>query len=80
VLVLSQTPPTPTLTVTLAKGTPTVSWPANYTGWILQSSTNLTGHPAPWSTVPSSQYQTNGSVVSVTVTASGQQVFYRLYQ
>lgn len=80
VLVLSQTPLTPTLSFTSATATTTVSWPANYSAWTLQSTTNLFGKPPPWIAVPSSQYQTNASVISMTATSSAGTVFYRLYE
>ncbi len=76
-LVLSQIPLNPTLTFT---STNSISWPANYSDWTLQSTTNLAGHPPTWTAIPSSQYQTNASTISVTVTATGQNVFYRLQE
>jgi len=75
-LVLSQTPLNPTLTFA---GT-NISWPANYSNWTLQSTTNLTAKTPAWTTVPSSQYQTNATIISVTVTPAGQNVFYRLQE
>lgn len=78
VLVLSQTPLMPTLSFTVTDNTRIVSWPANYSAWILQTATNL--EPPAWTAVPSSQYQTNGSIISVNVTPSGRNAFYRLYK
>lgn len=80
VLVLSQTPVVPTLTFAVTNHTRTVSWPANYSAWTLESTTNLNGNPPAWVAVPLSQYQTNAAVISVSGTLSGGNVFYRLYK
>jgi len=76
VLVLSQTPLNPLLAFNAAN----ISWPENYSHWTLQSTTNLNGPASAWTTFPPSQYQTNGSVISVTATPTGQNVFYRLQE
>ena len=78
VLVLSETPPSPTLSFSVTNNTNTISWPANYSYWSLQSTTNLRANPLSWTAVSASQYQTNASVISVNVTPAGQSAFYRL--
>jgi xylan 1,4-beta-xylosidase len=54
-------PPAYFLPTTLSGGTVTVSWPTNYTGWILQ--TNFTGlnNSAAWGDVPGSGTNTQSS-------------------
>jgi 1,4-alpha-glucan branching enzyme len=78
VLVFSQTPLMPTLSFGVTNNVKTISWPANYSAWILQSATNI--GPAAWPAVSSSQYQTNGSIISLNVTVTNRNTFYRLYK
>jgi uncharacterized repeat protein (TIGR03803 family) len=54
-----------------------VTWPTNFTGYTLQSTTNLA--PANWGTVVPSPANVNGQYV-VTNSYSGAQKFYRLSQ
>jgi autotransporter-associated beta strand protein len=71
-------PTTPTnITVVVGTGTITLSWPASYTGWLLQSQTNLLGVGLAnnWSTVPGSA-AVNQMTMSVDLTKGT--VFYRL--
>ncbi len=78
-LILSQTPPVPPqLTLGLTNGVLTLSWPNTYGWWVLDSSPALTGNPAPWVQVPSTQYQTNAAAVFINPVASAGSVFYRL--
>ncbi len=80
VLVLSQTPVVPTLTFAVTNHAKTVSWPANYSAWTLESSTNVNGKSPAWTVVPLSLYQTNAAVISVSATSSVGNLFYRLYK
>jgi hypothetical protein len=80
VMVFSQTPLNPALTFTFTNNTKIISWPVNYSDWTLQSTTNLNANPSSWTTVPASQYQTNASTISVTVTPANQNFFYRLQE
>jgi hypothetical protein len=78
-LILSQTPPTPPqLALAQTNGIITLAWPKNYGWWELDSSPVLTGNPASWVKVPSSQYQTNATGVSINPVPSAGPVFYRL--
>jgi hypothetical protein len=76
-LILSQTPDAPPqLTIQSASGAVNIGWPSSYFEWGLAASAALDGTSA-WVQVPASQYQTNGTTVSITVTPlSGS--FYRL--
>src|SRR5207245_2462683 len=69
IVVLSQTPVTPALSFIHTNGAPMVCWPANYSAWSLETATNVSAG-ASWSTVPASQYQTNGGFISASVTSS----------
>jgi hypothetical protein len=64
----------PHLTVSLAGNQLTLSWPASYTGWLLQSNSmglqNLN-----WSTVPVSG---NANQMQITIQPNQTNVFYRL--
>jgi autotransporter-associated beta strand protein len=79
--VVSGVNPNPTsITATVSGSTLTLAWPADHTGWTLQSQTNTLGtglnpNPAAWVNVPGST-----SVNSVTITLDPTQpaVFYRM--
>jgi len=75
----SVTPPTtPTnLIFTVSNNGLTLSWPANYLGWVLQAQTNplTTGLGTNWVTVPGSSLVTTTNVPLV---ATNPAVFYRL--
>jgi 1,4-alpha-glucan branching enzyme len=76
-LIFSQAPNTPPqLTIAPAGGAVTVSWPFGYAGWVLEESASI-GNSS-WTEVPVSQYQTNATTVSVTVTPSSGNTFYQL--
>ncbi len=77
-LILSQVPSIPPLSITQTNNGLTVSWPISPPGWLLQSSSSLTGGLLAWSQVPVSQYQTNGTTVSINVSSPADTVFYRL--
>ena len=77
-LILSQISLNPALSITQTNGVLMVSWPATPPGWLLQSSSSLTGGPPVWSQVPSSQYQTNGTTLFINVSSPTDTVFYRL--
>ena len=78
VLILSQTPDVPPqLTIQSASGAVNIGWPSSYFEWVLAGNSALTGN-AGWVPVPGSQYQTNGSTISVTVPAPSGNAFYRL--
>jgi fibronectin-binding autotransporter adhesin len=79
VLSASAVPTTPTnLTYVVSPGNITLSWPASYLGWSLQTQTNLrsVGLSTNWVTVP------NSSTVTTTnfaVSPASPTVFYRLF-
>jgi hypothetical protein len=68
-------PTTPALTIASSGNNDNVSWPASFTGYVLQSTASL--NPANWKNVMLSPVTNNNSLV-VTVPASGLQGFYRL--
>jgi 1,4-alpha-glucan branching enzyme len=72
--VFSQQPSMPALGLTSSNGVMTVTWPANYSHWTLQSATSLTGN---WTAVSPVTLQTNSGNVSMSLTNSGFG-FYRL--
>jgi len=76
-LILSQTPGAlPELTIMLtANNTVMLSWPNSYSEWVLEESDSLNSD---WVQVPVTQYQTNTSLISVTVAPSSGNSFYRL--
>ncbi len=77
-LILSQTPDSPPrLTVTQANNAVNVAWPVTYSEWILATNVSLTGSGT-WGEVPSSQYQTNATTISVSVPSSTGKTLYRL--
>ena len=79
VMVLSQTALHPTLSLgTGTNNVKAVSWPANYSHWTLQSTTNLAAGSASWTAIPAAQYQTNAAMISVNLTPTGRTAFYRL--
>jgi len=75
----SVTPPTtPTnLTFTVSNNSLTLSWPANYLGWVLQAQTNSLGAGlgTNWGTVPGSSLVTS---MTIPLIANNPAVFYRL--
>jgi 1,4-alpha-glucan branching enzyme len=78
-LILSQIPNVlPQLTITQTNGIVTISWLNSYSGWVLDSSTTLTGNPPAWNQVSASQYQTNSTAIFINVNPSGDATFYRL--
>jgi 1,4-alpha-glucan branching enzyme len=77
-LILSQTPDAlPQLTITPTDGAVTISWPSAYSEWVLFANASLAANST-WVQVPPSQYQTNASTISITVTQPGGNTFYRL--
>jgi 1,4-alpha-glucan branching enzyme len=77
-LILSPTPDTPPqLTATPANGAVTISWPSAYSEWVLYQNSSLNGDSG-WLLVPPAQYQTNAPTVSVNVSSSSGNSFYRL--
>jgi 1,4-alpha-glucan branching enzyme len=76
-LILSPTPDSPPqLAIAPANGSVGLSWPASYSSWVLESTTNLNVNPPVWSVVNPSG--TNATVISATVTSGTQNIFYRL--
>lgn len=76
--VLSTIPTTPTeLTFTVSDGELTISWPASYTGWRLETQANSldVGLSDNWVTVPGS---TEVNTMTFTIDPSQDAVFYRL--
>ena len=69
----------PTLSFAVTNKTGILSWPAVYSGWTLETATNLNGTPG-WSAVSASAYQTNTAAISVSVTPSNRSAFYRLHK
>jgi len=65
----------PTLAITRAAGNVMVTWPTNFAGFALQSSTNLASPT--WTTVSTTPIATNG-LNTVTIPISGYQQIYRL--
>ncbi len=77
-LILSPTPDVPPqLTLTLTNGTVNISWPSFYSEWVLYQNSALTENSG-WFLVPPAQYPTDASTISVNVTPSGENNFYRL--
>ena len=79
-LVLSQLPYPPPLTVSQAGGVITVSWPAAFSGWVLDAAPSLASNPPGWVQIPTAQYLTNSTAVLIDVAASTGNSFYRLRQ
>jgi len=61
------------ITVTVARGMMTLSWPSDHLGWVLQSTTNLT--PPFWLDLTSSDSVTSTNIISDPGTPAG---FFRL--
>jgi len=77
-LILSQTPDAPPrVTITPTNGAVNIGWPGYYSEWVLYQSMSLSRNAA-WVQVPSAQYQTSGSTISINVDPSGGSSFYRL--
>ena len=68
----------PQLTITRAVGDVALTWPTNFTGYTLESTTNLVV-PVVWNTNSSAASVVNGQN-TVTNLATGMQRFYRLVQ
>jgi hypothetical protein len=78
-LILSQTPDAPPqLTITSTDGTMNVSWPNTYSEWVLDTTTNLTGNPAPWTQIPVGQYVSGPTNITVKISQSADNSFFRL--
>lgn len=76
-LILSPTPDAPPqMAASLSNGNPSVSWPLTYSEWTLFQNPSLSGNG--WTQVPASQYQTNGSTISYTVSPTNGMSFYEL--
>ncbi len=76
VAVLSSVPTTPTnLTFSVAGSTLTVSWPASYLGWSLQSNAVSLSSTSGWFVVPGSAATTS---MNFTANATKTNVFYRM--
>ncbi len=76
--VVSVVPTTPTnITVSVSGGNMTLSWPVNYTGWLLQVQTNTAnvGLNNNWSTYPGS---TGVNSISIPINPTNPSVFFRL--
>ena len=72
---LPTVPTTPTnLTYGISGGSLTISWPANYAGWDLQSNSVSVSASSAWFTVPGSD-ATNQLFLNIDQTKTG--VFYR---
>ncbi len=78
-LILSQIPNySPQLTITQTNGTATISWPIDFSAWVLDSSMVLAGNPPAWNQVSTSLYQTNTAAVFFNTVPSADATFYRL--
>ncbi len=77
-LILSQVPLNPQLTIARTNQVLTVSWPATFPTWVLDSTPTLAGNPPPWAQVPAAQYLTNLNSVSITSTQASGNAFFRL--
>lgn len=74
---LAFAPPTvPALTIAKSGGSDNVSWPAAFTGYVLQSTPSL--NPLNWQNVSQALTTNNGSV-TVNVPMAGAQGYYRLH-
>jgi 1,4-alpha-glucan branching enzyme len=80
VLILSQTTFPPQLTITESNSTVTVSWPAAFSGWTLSSSPSPGNNRSSWTSIPSSQYHTNGATIFFTTAPTAASTFYQLSQ
>lgn len=77
-LILSPTPDAPPVAAVQATDSSAkITWPDAYSEWLLATNSSLNGANA-WIPIPASQYQTNGSDVSIVVVPSGGNLFYRL--
>jgi hypothetical protein len=67
---------TPTnMSFTVTGSTLSLSWPASYLGWYVQSNSVSLANPAMWFDVPGSQSATN---LSITINPANPQTFYRM--
>ncbi|PWU11110.1 MAG: 1,4-alpha-glucan branching protein [Verrucomicrobia bacterium] len=76
--IFSQVSFPPQLTIARTNTTVTVSWPIPYAAWMLDSTASFTGSSNTWTQVAPSQYHTNASTVSLTVSPASASAFYRL--
>lgn len=68
--------PTPTnIVATINAGTLTLQWPADHTGWLLQSNSVDLGNAGDWFAVPGSS---STNLVNIPIDANTPHVFYRL--
>jgi 1,4-alpha-glucan branching enzyme len=77
-LILSQIPNSQLLSIGQTNSILTISWSSLLGGWVLDTSTTLTGSPPPWTQVPVSQYTTNATSVFINTVPSSGSSFYRL--
>ena len=77
-LVLSQVPFPPQLTVSQTGSVITVSWPAAFSGWVLDATPSPAPNQPSWVQVPTAQYLTNSTSIFINATASASNSFYRL--
>ena len=68
-------PASPILSIGRSGGQLALAWPTSFTGYVLESKTNLAS--ASWNPV-NAPLLTNGSTISLTLPASGRQQFFRL--
>jgi 1,4-alpha-glucan branching enzyme len=78
VQVFSQVSVTPQLSVGQTNGITGIFWPVTFSRWTLESTSNLNGSPVIWTAVPSSQYQTSDTAISVNVTSSAGNIFFEV--
>jgi hypothetical protein len=76
------TPGAPLLSIfaSRSQGAVVISWPAADSSFILEQAPSLAGPAPSWTAVPASQYQTAGTNLTYTVTASAGGQFFRLRQ
>jgi len=77
-LILSQTPPSPALSIKQTNGLVNVAWTTPPSGWVLDKTSAISSNSSSWTQVPAGQYQTNGTVVSFTFVPQSGGAFYRL--
>jgi len=78
VLVLSQIPSVPPLTIGQSNGVVTIAWNTAPTGWVLYSTDTSAANPLPWNVVPPAQYVTNLGTIRVSLKPQAEAAFYRL--
>jgi autotransporter-associated beta strand protein len=65
----------PKITAVVAKGTLSLSWPADHLGWIVQSNSVSLTVPSDWQDIPATA---NGTNYNITIPSGQPHVFYRL--